>query len=615
MHELRRILPETFSEDKIDWDKLKVVLGDHIDSRIEKFGFSWAGKSNAIRSVIVPSTATLCPDQKASVSFDETENLLIEGDNLEVLKLLQKAYFEKVKMIYIDPPYNTGSDFVYKDDFKSPVKGYLEQTGQMNGEGQKLQTNKETNGRYHSDWLSMLYPRLKLAWNLLRSDGVIFVSIDDNEIHRLRIMMEEVFGEENFVAQISLLCNPKGRSQDKYFATNHEYILVFSKYPLPKGSFSIEKDAQQIENEYTEEDEVGKYRLLELRNTHREFGKHNRRNLYYPFYVNNETGEITLTKNDASVEVLPIWDDGFEGCWAWGKPKSELETEFLESKKVNGKWKIYRKSYANGADKMLKTIFIDKTFYTEKGQAAFNQLFEAKKKIFQSPKSVDLIKTLARTSTDSDDLVLDFFAGSGTTAQAVMELNQEDDGKRKYILVQIPEVTDEKSEAYKAGYKTIAEITKERVRRVGKKIEGASDKGFKIFKLGESNYPENTFDFDPEKSEEENQKAFNAYLSKAKQESLFADANSLDIVYENILKEGFSLNAKVEKRKLGKNNIYIATDGERILHICLDKKIETETTNELTGRAFKDRIFICLDKALDDTGKANLSLNLELKTI
>jgi len=264
--ELRRILPEAFSEDKIDWEKLRTVLGDEVDARVEKFGFTWAGKSNAIKNVLIPSKATLAPAPDESVMFDESENLFIEGDNLEVLKLLQKAYFEKVKMIYIDPPYNTGGDFVYKDNFASPVKNYLEQTGQVDSEGNKLSTNKETSGRFHSDWLSMMYPRLKLAWNLLRDDGVIFVSIDDNEVHHLRMLLDEIFGEENFLA--TFIWKKKGTSTNVEGASVSaltEYIVAYEKSE-PALNLRVTPKEERV---YPFEDAEGKYRktIIEKKNS------------------------------------------------------------------------------------------------------------------------------------------------------------------------------------------------------------------------------------------------------------------------------------------------------------------------------------------------------------
>jgi adenine-specific DNA-methyltransferase len=447
IEQLKALFPEAFTEGKVDFEVLKQLLGEAVDDREEKYGLNWHGKRRARQIALTPSTGTLRPCPEESVDWDTTQNLMIEGDNLEVLKLLQKSYAGKVKLIYIDPPYNTGKDFVYPDNFQDNIKNYLELTGQVEG-GKKISSNTEASGRFHTDWLNMMYPRLKLARSLLVTDGVIFISIDEKEIQNLRFVCNEVFGEENFVAVITLLCNPKGRSQDKYFATNHEYIVVYSKSPLPKGFFSIAKEEDQIEAEYPEEDDGGKYRLLELRNTHREFGKHNRKNLYYPFYTNDD-GEVSLTAEDGLHKVLPHWDDGFEGCWTWDKSKAERDGDLLVALKVNGRWKIYRKSYASGADRMLKTILIDKSFYTERGQKEFNKLFNTKAKIFQSPKSPYLLAQLFQTATSGNDLIVDFFSGSGTTGHAIMSQNAADGGSRRYILVQLPEPLDPENKEQK----------------------------------------------------------------------------------------------------------------------------------------------------------------------
>ncbi len=594
LQELRKILPEAFSENKIDWDRLKTVLGDHIDPRIEKFGFSWAGKSNAIRSVIMPSTATLRPNKDSSVDFDTTENLFIEGDNLEALKLLQRAYFEKVKFIYIDPPYNTGSDFVYRDNFAAPIKGYLEQTGQIDNDGQKLQTNRETNGRYHSDWLSMMYPRLKLAWNLLRRDGVIFVSIDDREVHHLKLMMDEIFGEENVETMVwHKVDDDSGRMKVTHrFRSEHEYIIVAYKQKS-EVFFKKYKEDRNYKNVYTnpDNDPRGPYKQG----------------------IVSSTEEKSNKKSDRYFTVTT--PSGKEYTRQWRVVKQEFDQLIADNRIYFGKKgdSVPSLKVFINEQKDATPISILQGLGTAKS-AGFSlaALFD-EKRMFDYPKPVELIKRLMQISTGKDDLICDFFAGSGTTAQAMLELNKDEDGNRKFILVQLPELIDSDTEAYKSGLQTIAQVAEERIRRVIKK-EKISD-GFKLFKLGESNYPENNFDFDPSKSEEENKKAFEAYLAKAKQSSLFDDENRLDVVYENIVKEGFSLNAKLEERKLGKNNVYVVTDGERTLHICLDKKVEAETIKELAGRNYKDRVFICLDKALDDTGKANLGLNLELKTI
>lgn len=467
---------ETAEGKAIDFDLLKQELSHAVvEGTKERYRLEWPGKKEAIVTANLPTTKTLRPVREDSVDFDNTENLYIEGDNLEVLKLLQESYLGKIKMIYIDPPYNTGKDFVYKDNFTVNSEEWKEKSGDYDEYKQRLVANPETAGRYHSDWLSMMYPRLKLARNLLKEDGVIFISIDDNELPNLRKLCDDpsLFGESSFIGQISVLNNPKGRSQDKHIATCHEYLVIYSKGNLKKGKLSVEKTGEEVDKDYPFSDENGQYRELELRNTHREFGKHNRQNLYYPFFVDKDGG-ISVDEREGTEKIFPNWDDGFEGCWTWGREKSRNEIDLLIAKQVKGNWKIYRKAYASEGGqsplKQVKSIWTEKIFHTEKGQAVFNELFQTKDKIFQAPKSIALIKMALQMSQNSDGICLDFFSGSATTAHAVMQLNAEDGGKRKFIMVQLPEATDEKSEAYKAGYKNICEIGKERIRRAAKSI-------------------------------------------------------------------------------------------------------------------------------------------------
>ena len=447
--------------------------------QVEEDGYElrWVGKREAYHSAFVPVQKIIAPLEGDSKNWDTTGNLLIKGDNLDALRLLRHSYFGKVKLIYIDPPYNTQSDaFIYRDDFSAKQGEVLEQLGYSKD---NIDYIKNIYGaRTHSGWLSFMYPRLLLAKDMLKEDGVIFISIDDNEQAQLKLLCDEVFGQENFVAKLNILCNPKGRSQDKYFATNHEYAFAYSKTVLQKGALAIEKDEEQIEAEYPEEDEAGKYRLLELRNTHRDFGKHNRKDMCFPIYV-NEDGEVSLSPDEGE-KILPVWEDGFEGCWTWGKPKAIKEVELLVGRKIATRWKIYRKSYANGAERMLKTILSEKTFYTERGQKEFNNLFQTKAKIFQAPKSPFFLLELLKTCTADNDLVLDFFAGSDTTGEAVMRLNAEDNGNRQFILVQIPQPIDPKKqkEAHRFVTETLGkpdatifEITAERLRRAGAKME------------------------------------------------------------------------------------------------------------------------------------------------
>ncbi len=614
LQELYRILPEAFSENKINWDKLRAVLGDKIDSRIEKFSFSWAGKGDAIKSVLIPSKATLSPAKNESIRFDKSENIFIEGDNLEVLKLLQKAYFEQVKMIYIDPPYNTGGDFVYRDDFSAPLKNYLEQTGQIDNDGNKLQANRETSGRYHSDWLSMMYPRLKLAWNLLRDDGVIFISIGDVEVANLIKLMDEIFGEE---CRLGIISRTTKTTSDvgNYFAPSVDYILAYQKKFDGVEEFRAGISPED-EKQYRYKDKRGrKYKLVGFYQSSLTLERS--RNARY--YVTCPDG----------TKCIPV-----EGKrWRWIEP-SLLEAEkeglvefketksspLIDNKGLKSKWNVYIRQYLHRRKeegRVPRNYLHDfpntlGTNLLKKMGLDFPDLF---------PKPLELIEYLIEISnTSGNDIVLDFFAGSATTAHAVLNQNNKlKENKLQFICIQLPELTKETSDAYRGGFKTIAEIAKKRICRA---IKGFSNKpepfddGFKVFKLTESNYPENSFEFDPEQSKQENREAFEKYLANAKQANLFEDGiKEIDVVYENVVKEGLSLNAKIFEEKIGKNKVYVASDGERRVLVCLDKKIDSKTIDELTSKDYKGKTFICLDNALDDTAKANLGLNVELKTI
>lgn len=615
---LKNLFPDLFTmEGRLNPDELKKLVDAEI-TETERFEFKWFGKNTAKRNAFTPSKATLLYDETRSVNPDAADgNMIIEGENLESLKCLLSGYREKIKCIYIDPPYNTGKDFVYSDKWDTSKDEYWEGIG-VTSDGVKIDTNVDSSGRFHSNWLSMLYPRLLLARQLLSQDGVIFISIDDNEIYHLKKLCNEVFGEANFVTSISVLCNPKGRSQDKYFATNHEYVIAYTKNTLPKGTFSIAKEEDQIEAEYPEEDDVGKYRLIELRNTHREFGKHNRKNLYYPLFANAD-GEVSIKPEDENEKVLPDWDDGYKGCWTWDKKKATKDNALLVAQKVKGRWKIYRKSYANGVDRMLKTILMDKLFYTERGQKEFNALFNTKEKVFQSPKSPFLISQLIKTSTQGQDIVLDFFAGSGTSAHSVMQLNADDKGDRKFILVQMPELTEKHSEAYKAGFKKISDITIERNKRVIDQLEQADTEessglfgdgaepfktGFKVYKLAKSNFPRVEFAPDPEKTDEENIELLKQYI-KDKEAAFRLVFDEHSVFDEVLLKNGFMLNYTKEKvAGFKKNTVFHVTDAYRECLICLDIPLKKESLKTLEQH--KEKIFICLEQALDTTMKWNL---------
>lgn len=569
----------------IDFEKLQAELSNEIlFEGEERYQFTWPEKRVANRLANTPTTMTLRPCREESEGFDNTQNLYIEGDNLDVLKVLRETYLGKVKMIYIDPPYNTGNDFVYNDDYNVGTQEEEGRNGLFDEEGNqtfsKFERNTSSNGRFHTDWLNMIYPRLKIARDLLADDGVIFISIDDNEVDNLKKLCDEIFGVSNFISRITLLCNPKGRSQDKYIANCHEYILIYSKRILLAGSLSISKTDDEIKKDYKLVDGNGNaYRELELRNTHREFGRFNRPNLWYPFYVDG-SGNVSCHKIMDCIEVYPIWEDGFEGCWTWSKDKAENNIELLTAKSINNKWKIFRKSYAiidgNISSKQVKSIWTDNMFFTEKGQDVINKLFNIKTKIFQSPKSIQMLKQCILMIGNKDCIILDFFSGSATTAHAVMQLNAEDGGNRKFIMVQLPELTDEKSEAYKAGYKNICEIGKERIRRGGKKIkEDNKDKegidkldiGFRVLKLDSSNM-EDVY-YTPQ--EFSLQSLFN--------ENVKADRTNEDLLFQVMLDLGIELSAKIETKQISGKTVHFVDDN--YLVACFDREVNETVITEI----------------------------------
>lgn len=467
-------------EHAIDFDVLRQELSDSIvEGREERYQFTWPDKKKAMLAANAPITATLRPVVADSVGKDGTpggfdsENLYIEGDNLEVLKLLQETYLGKVKMIYIDPPYNTGNDFVYEDDFAQSTEDYMGNSGQYDEEGNRMVTNTESNGRFHTDWLNMIYSRLRLSKDLLATNGVIFVSLDDNESANLKKICDEVFGAVNFIGQITVVGNPRGRDYGGV-ARMHDYLFVYKK-----SSETVINLIEDSENNFKMFDSLGGFELRELRNRNIKFNKDNRPNLYYPFYINpiseDEHGlhEISLEQKDGWIELYPLESQGVNTVWRWGKAKSQenLNINIKAKPMRNGSYMIVEK-YREGR-MMVRSVWWDKDANTEKGTLLVKELMDGK--VFDYPKPVEMLMRTIEMGTDSDEgaYVLDFFSGSGTTAHAVMQLNAKDGGNRKFIMVQLPEKTDEKSEAYKAGYKNICEIGKERIRRAGKQILSA----------------------------------------------------------------------------------------------------------------------------------------------
>lgn len=607
---LKALLPTAVTDGRIDLEKLRALLGEQAASGPERYGLSWAGKSDALKVLRQLTTATLLPAPSESEKWGTTGNAIIEGDNLEVLKMLQHAYHGKVKFIYIDPPYNTGGDFIYPDDYAEGLASYQRFTRQVSEEGHKLTTNVNTSGRYHSRWLTMMYPRLYLARNLLREDGVIFVSIDDHEVHNLRLLMDEIFGEENFVAQVTVQTNPKGRVLDPHFARTHDFVLIYTRAPL-EAELGIPKSKEEIETDFDESDERGVFRSLELRNTHRQFGKHNRPKLWYPIYANPTDGSVALDSTPKhTVEIWPLWDDGFEGCWTWGQTKVRGEAYDLYAREVGGRWKVYRKARAvdeHGAvvRRKLKTMFVERSFHTEKGQQTFDELMGPG--IFQAPKPVGLVQTLLRLGSP-DDLILDFFAGSGTTAQAVLELNLEDGGNRKFILVQLPEPTG------RTDFPVIAEITKERVRRVIRRIEQervgqlelsagapAVDLGFKVFKLAASNFSV----WDPALAPAQPDQLAAQWQLTA--DNVRADVQEQALLYELMLKCGLPLSSAVETVDAAGCAVHRLDEGRLV--ICLAREVTPEALRAMI--ALQPQSVLCLD--IGFKGNDALKVNAQLE--
>lgn len=567
----------------VDFDQLRQELSESIvEGPQERYRLDWPGKREALLTANAPIANTLRPYREESVDFDTTKNLFIEGDNLEALKLLQETYLGKVKMIYIDPPYNTGNDFIYEDDFAENTEEFLKRSNQKDEEGNRLITNTESNGRFHSDWLSMMYPRLKLARNILSDDGVIFISIDDHEVHSLMRVCSEIFGEENFIAQLAVQLNPRGRHLDKFVAKTHESILVFVKDAMNENSiYGIEKEGRMVD-EYNREDERGKYRLLGLRNRNQSFNPTTRPKLYYPLFVNPKDGGVSLTQHDIFTdEVWPDAPDGTKTCWTWGKEKVLKESILLTAEKTGDEWRIYRKDYLVGADgelakTLVKSVWMTKEITNDQGRKVIKDLFGSA--IMDFPKSIGLLKTLVQMGTSGKDLVLDFFAGSATTAHAVINQNAEDGGHRKFIMVQLPEPCDEKSSAYKAGFQSIAELGKERIRRAGGKVlEGEchdgwnKDIGFRVLKVDSSNmadvyYTPDTID----------QTQVDAFVDNIK-----PDRKPEDLLFQVLLDWGVDLSLPIRKETLQGKSVFFVD--ENALVACFDTGVNEELVKQLAG--------------------------------
>mgnify|MGYP002791146934 FL=1 len=610
LDKLRSVFPECVSEGKLDIDKLLSLCGEYIDNDFEKYKFEWKGKADCLRLAQKRSTGTLRPCPEESVNWDTTQNLYIEGDNLEVLKLLQTAYYRKVKMIYIDPPYNTGNDFVYADDFADPMARYKEVTQQT------TKSNPETMGRYHTNWLNMMYPRLRLAANLLRDDGVIFISIDDNEVTNLRKVCDEVFGEENFVASVIWEKKYSPANDAKWLSDNHDYILIYAKQKeIWRPKLLPRSDEQNSRYTNRDNDPRGVWKAADM--TVKSYSA------AYDYPITTPSGRV----------VTPS-----EGrCWNTSKENFE---KLVEDNRIwfgeNGdNMPAVKKFLTEVKDGMVPlTIWkYSEVGHNQEGRQELKKLFDDKG-YFDGPKPTRLLNRILKIANlESDSIILDFFSGSATTAHAVMQLNAEDGGNRRFILVQLPELCDEKSEAYKAGYKNICEIGKERIRRAGKKIHqdlGMSaafdlataitipeledemnesceqkmdsaetlDLGFRVFKLDTSNLK--TWDATPIEDEQLDllYQRMNGMIHRVK-----SDRSDLDMVYEIMLKLGVPLTYSVHPLTIRDKTAY-AVGEDFLLLVCLAENVQPEDVEQMAEYA-PAKIIISRDSFADDTAMAN----------
>jgi len=616
LDKLQTIFPDIFSEGKIDMEKFKATFSNDINFANERYVLNWAGKSDAFKVLQIPTTATLKPQPEQSINFDTTQNIFIEGENLEVLKVLQKSYYGKVKVVCIDPPYNTGNDsFIYPDSFKENKADYEKRIGDKDEEGYLMKEglfrkNSKDSGHYHSNWLSMMYPRLFLAKNLLREDGVIFVHIDDNEVHNLRLLINEIFGEENFL--LNMIWHRRQNADnrnDNFASTDHEYVIAYSKKTL----FSFkgrEIDINKYKN--PDNDSRGPWASIDLSGL---ATKGQRPNLHYDL-IDPKTG-ISYPPNPTR---------------GWSKSK-ETVSKMIEDNEIifpvnpNGRPRQKKflkdlQSTQTGFSSILKK---EEVGFTTNGTKEFSEIFEDR--YFAFPKPVNFIKKLIQQSACENDIVLDFFGGSGTTAQAVLESNKEDGGNRKFILVQLPELCEENSEAFKAGYKTIADISKERIRRVIKKIEkekdndkkkkegelqlstknneSETDLGFKAFKLSSSNFK---IWRGNEITEENLVQQLDAFTNPVREES-----KNDNMLFELILKAGYLLTDKIEV----KEKFYSINEGELI--IALEEMNEKIISNIISAQPKKvitlDNLFTGNDQLKTNTVLQMKDAGIDFKTI
>jgi adenine-specific DNA-methyltransferase len=673
--QLRRLFPEAFTETtdatgrdhlSIDFDKLKAVLGEHAPLATpgqERYGLEWPGKRDALRAVQAPSLATLIPAPEESVAWDSTQNVFIEGDNLEVLKLLQKSYYGKVKMIYIDPPYNTGNDFVYPDNYAESLDTYLRYTGKIDDQGFKTTTNSKDSGRFHSNWLRMMYPRLYVAKNLLREDGVIMISIDEKEVTNLRHICDQVFGSENFVAQFSTVTNYKGRNDKKNVALAHEYIVAYCRPDFETLGLPLTEE-QKADFKLTMPD-GRRYKLRDLRKRGGPDKRSDRPNMWFPLFLDQNSGNLSPErKSPSDIEIKPIKSDGTDGRWRWGKDKVGKNVRRLEARYVSksDKWNVSYPVFLDAASTPIegeddleedeeygedddpvagslpKSIWMGGEFSTDAGKRRFKALIPETP--LEYPKSVELLKRCIYYGTHHDDLVMDFFFGSGTLGEALFEVESATPEGRRFMAIQLPEP------CIAAGFETIADIAKERLRRAGAKIHkeweekhasreaakarseeekaedlfaesnnlhsfaasretplpsssnpqsanpdpqtASPDFGFRVFKLAPSNFKR----WDGEAAAAS--KDALVQQMEATLDHIATGATEESLLFEILLKAGYQLTCPLEKLTLAERSVWSVDGGS--LFVCVEPRIDGALIDAVAARHPVQ--FICLDRAL-----------------
>lgn len=579
----------------VNFKMLKQMLSEDIVDGEEAYEFTWVGKKESIVEANKPIRKTLRPAPEESVDWDNTENLYIEGDNLEVLKLLQESYLGKVKMIYIDPPYNTGNDFIYNDDFKVSNEEYAEESGEYDEEGNRMFKNTDSNGRFHSDWCSMMYSRLLVAKNLLKEDGVIFISIDDNEVENLKKICDEIFGNGNFIGNIIPIMNPRGSQSSANIAVNHEYILVLSKNIKNVKLKGLELTESQ-KKEYNKSDEFGVYRELGLRKRGADSRREDSPTMFYSIYFDEETGNIS-TKNKYDIEIIPRLSDGSEGRWRWSSKTVENEKNKLVVRKVNRKsgleYDVFTKDYLNpDTTRKVTSIWDEKEINNEFGTELLKELF-GNVKIFNYSKPLALLKKIISISSTKDDLILDFFSGSASTAHAVMDLNFEDKLQRKFIMVQLPEDLEKAQKNMDKSSRKIhqdaieflkkinkpyylSEIGKERIRRAGNKIKSENplltsdlDTGFRVLKVDSSNMKD--VYYSPNEISQD-------FLSSL-ESNIKEDRTDLDLLFGCLLEWGLPLSLPYNAIEIDGCMVHNYNDGDLIA--CFEENISENVMKEI----------------------------------